>query len=260
MKVLLSLILLLVLWASPSAAQRQVDIELVIAVDVSGSMSFDEYETQRRGFLAAFADERLLQAIFSGIRGRIAVTYIEWAGNGLQHVLVPWHVISDHDSAEKFRAKLAPIPRSPIRRTSISSALAFASQLFDDNGIESFRQVIDVSGDGPNRHGPDILPIRNAVLHKGIIINGLPIMLSPAMYRGPDGYGLDQYFRDCVIGGPGSFVYPVLKKSELTEAIRRKLILEISGQPARFIRANKTLKATTSRVDCEMARYDDSDW
>lgn len=260
MKVLLSLIVLLVLWSSPSAAQRHVDIELVIAVDVSGSMSYDEHETQRRGFLAAFADERLLKAISSGIRGRIAVTYIEWAGNGLQQVLVPWHVISDRDSADEFRAKLAPKPRSPIRGTSISSALAFASQLFDDNGIESFRQVIDVSGDGPNKRGPDILPVRDAVLRKGIIINGLPIMLSPAMHRGPNGYGLDQYFRDCVIGGPSAFVYPVLKKTELTEAIRRKLILEISGRPARIMRASETFRTTSPQVDCEMARYDDPEW
>lgn len=223
-------------------------------------MSYDEHETQRRGFLAAFADEQLLKAISSGIRGSIAVTYIEWAGNGLHQVLVPWHIISDRDSADEFRAKLAPMPRSPIRGTSISSALAFSSQLFDDNGIESFRQVIDVSGDGPNKRGPHIVPVREAVLRKGIIINGLPIMLSPAMYRGPDGYGLDQYFRDCVIGGPSAFVYPVLKKKELTEAIRRKLTLEISGRPARIMRASETIRTTSPQVDCEMARYDDPDW
>ena len=260
MKLLLSLITLMIFWASPTAANRHVDVELVIAVDVSGSMSYEEHETQRRGFLEAFDDERLLKAIFSGVRGRIAVTYIEWAGNGLQQVLVPWHVISDRSSAEEFRKMLASKPRSPIRGTSISSALEFASQLFDGNDIESFRQVIDVSGDGPNKRGPDILPVREAVLRKGIIINGLPIMLSPAMYRGADGYGLDQYFRDCVIGGPSSFVYPVLKKNELTEAIRRKLILELSARPARIVRASRIRATSSASVDCEMARYDDPDW
>ena len=253
-------LILLACWASPAMAQRDVDIELVIAVDVSGSMGRDEHDMQRRGFLSAFADQQLLKAISSGIRGRIAVTYIEWAGNELQHVLVPWHMISHEQSAAAFREMLKGKPRSPIRGTSISSALAFASRLFDNNGFESFRRVIDVSGDGPNKRGPDIRPVRESVLRKGIIINGLPIMLAPAMYRGPDGYGLDDYFRDCVIGGPSSFVYPVWKKTELAEAIRRKLILEISGRPARIFRASKTVRAATPRVDCEMARYDDPDW
>jgi len=259
-RVVLAMMMGILVWSSPVAAQERVDIELVIAVDVSGSMSRDEHDTQRRGFLAAFADKQLIAAITSGIRGRIAVTYIEWAGGGLQHILVPWRIISDRSSALAFRDILATKPRSPIRGTSISSALDFSEKLFDRNGIESFRRVIDVSGDGPNRTGPELRPIRERVLRKGIIINGLPIMLAPAMQRGADGYGLDQYFKDCVIGGPSSFVFPVQKKTELAEAIRRKLILEISGRPARVMHANSVIKSAANNVDCELARYDFEDW
>lgn len=241
-------------------AQQLVDVELVIAVDVSGSMSDQEHETQRRGFLKAFNSSALLKAIAAGPRGRIAVTYIEWAGPGLQRVLVPWQVVSDSDSARAFRDRLSAKPRSPIRGTSISSALAFSARLFDENGFSGFRRVIDVSGDGHNRAGPDLLETRARVLRQNIVINGLPIMLSPAMHRRPDGYGLDQYFKDCVIGGPSAFVYPVLKAVELEESIRRKLILEIAGHPARIQKASKQLLTSGRKIDCEIGRYDDDDW
>ncbi len=260
MKILALLLSIILASSAPSSAQQPVDVELVLAVDVSGSMSYEEHDIQRRGFLAAFADQELLNAITSGIRGRIAVTYIEWAGPGLQQILVPWHIISDRQSAMKFRALLGAKPRSPISGTSISSALAYSAQLFEDNGITSFRKVIDVSGDGHNRTGPNLLATREQVLRKNVVINGLPIMLSPAMQRGADGYGLDQYFKDCVIGGPSAFVYPVLKTTALGEAIRRKLILEIADLPARVHNASRTLVAAERKVDCEIGRYDRDDW
>ena len=256
------LLVLLSCFAVPVSvcAQQFVDVELVIAVDVSGSMSDQEHETQRHGFLKAFDSPALVKAIASGPRGRIAVTYIEWAGPGLQRVLVPWRVIADKDSARAFRDLLSAKPRSPIRGTSISSALEFSARLFEDNGFSGFRRVIDVSGDGHNRAGPDLLATRARVLNKNIIINGLPIMLSPAMQRRHDGYGLDQYFKDCVIGGPSAFVYPVVKAEELEESIRRKLILEIAGHPVRIQKASKQLLASGQKVDCEIGRYDDDDW
>lgn len=260
MKVLALIILIFMADPAPAYAQQLVDVELVLAVDVSGSMSYEEHDVQRRGFLAAFADQELLKAIMSGIRGRIAVTYIEWAGPGLQQILVPWHIISDRQSAMKFRSLLGAKRRSPISGTSISSALAYSAQLFEGNGIMSFRQVIDVSGDGHNRAGPDLLATRDRVLRKNIVINGLPIMLSPAMQRGADGYGLDQYFKDCVIGGPSAFVYPVLKATALREAIRRKLILEIAGMPLRVHKAGRMLAAAERKIDCEIGRFDRDDW
>ncbi len=260
MKQLALLLSMIITVTSPSSAQQSVDVELVLAVDVSGSMSYEEHDIQRRGFLAAFADKDLVDAITSGIRGRIAVTYVEWAGPGLQRVLVPWKIISDRQSAMKFRGLLGAKPRSPISGTSISSALAYSAQLFDGNGITSFRQVIDVSGDGHNRAGPGLLATREQVLRKNIVINGLPIMLSPAMQRGVDGYGLDQYFKDCVIGGPSAFVYPVLKATGLSEAIRRKLILEIAGLPTGVHNVSRTLDGGDRKVDCEIGRYDRDDW
>lgn len=227
------LLALVPLVTAPSAmAVEQVDVELAIAVDVSGSMSDEEHETQREGFLAAFEDPQLINAIRSGIRGRIAVTYFEWGDQFSQQVLVPWRIISDAASARAFRDELATKPRSPIRGTSISGALAFGARLFDDNGIESFRRVIDVSGDGANRTGRNVDEVRDEVVAKGIIINGLPIMLSPMVRRLTHGYGLNHYFEDCVIGGPAAFVFPVLSYTEFSEAIRRKLIIEIGARPA----------------------------
>ena len=252
----------------------EVDVELAIAVDVSGSMSDREHEVQRQGFLAAFADEELLRAIRSGLRGRIAVTYFEWASYGQQQVLVPWRVISDAASANAFREELAPKPRTPIRGTSVSGALTFGASLFEGNGIESFRQVIDVSGDGANRSGPPVDKVRDAVVAKGIVINGLPIMLSPMVHSMTHGFGLDRYFEDCVIGGTGAFVYPVMKESELAEAIRRKLIIEIGARPPgspRVIRVSDPVRPGGAfplggarregpPVDCQLARRYRDDW
>ncbi|MEM9029534.1 MAG: DUF1194 domain-containing protein [Pseudomonadota bacterium] len=257
-----------------SQTTAKVDVELVIAVDVSGSMSDHEHETQRKGFLAAFEDQRLINAIRSGLRGRIAVTYIEWANHHSQQVLVPWRIVSDRASAKAFRDELATKPRSPIRGTSISGALSFAAGLFDGNGIESFRRVIDVSGDGANRTGPFVEKVRDAVVAKGIIINGLPIMLSPMVNRRTHGYGLDHYFQDCVIGGPSAFVYPVLRDTELVEAIRRKLILELSTRPDGkpplvHVAGENTTGAIPvqlpgrrngQKADCQVGRRYEDDW
>ena len=218
---------------------NRVDVELVIAVDVSGSMSNREHKLQREGFVEAFRDPRLIKAIRSGVRGRIAVTYLEWGDQFSQRVLIPWRIIDGTAAGEKFAADLAPIPRSPIRGTSISGALEFSAKLFDGNGIESFRKVIDISGDGPNRTGRHVNEVRDEALAKKIIINGLPILIGPMITRRTHGYGLDHYFEDCVIGGPAAFVFPVYEQMEMTEAIRRKLILEISGRlPEHFNNAS----------------------
>lgn len=242
-----------------------VDVELVIAVDVSGSMSDEEHRTQRAGFVAAFRDPRLIRAIQSGARRQIAVTYVEWGDEASQRVLVPWRIIDGPQAGAAFARELAPLPRSPIRGTSISGALAFSARLFDGNGIESFRRVIDVSGDGPNRTGAFVAEVRDRVVRRGIVINGLPIMLGPMITRRTHGYGLDAYFEDCVIGGPGAFIYPVVAETEMTEAIRRKLILEVAGRVPRFENAQFSIdgrpggsQATTRRdgrkADCKVGR------
>lgn len=218
--------LLLTLFAAASGARAEtpVDLELVLAVDVSGSMDPEEHAVQRNGYVAALAHPDVVAAIRGGVIGRIAVTYVEWAGPGLHSVTVPWRLVDGAESARAFAAELAAQPIAQIRGTSISAGLGFASGLFDGNGVEGTRRVIDVSGDGPNNMGPPVETVRDAVLALGIVVNGLPVIIRPS-----PGVALDQYYRDCVIGGPGAFVLPVDHPEQMAEAIRRKLILEIAA-------------------------------
>ncbi len=226
----------------------QVDLELILAVDVSGSMDGEEQRFQRAGYLAAIPHPDVVRAIRSGPNQRIAMTYVEWAGDGRQAITVPWRIVSDEPSAKAFVAQLAATPVAFLRGTSISNILHFGARYFDQSGARSLKRVIDVSGDGPNNTGPAVLPMRDRVLAQGIIINGLPIMLAPTIASNM-GFGLDVYYRDCVIGGPGSFVLPLLKSGDWAAAIRRKLILEIAGRPARFV-AVQAEPRDFSATDC----------
>lgn len=229
------------------AAAAEVDLELVLAVDVSRSMDLDEHAVQRNGYVEAFRHPDVLNAIASGMTGRIAVTYLEWSGSATGTVVAPWTVIDGHGSAEAFAATLAAAPIQRLHGTSISNALNQASALFDESPYQSHRRVIDVSGDGPNNMGPAVLSARDAVLARGIVINGLPIML-----KAPDGLysirNLDEYYADCVIGGPGAFLVPVRAIEGFAEAIRRKLVLEIAGwQPMLMLAADTGRRQA---VDC----------
>ncbi len=224
-----------------------IDLELVLAVDVSGSMDFEEQQVQRAGYMDAITHPEVLAAIRSGPYGRIAVTYVEWGGSGYQQTTIPWGTIEDDGSAREFAAALAEAPIARIRGTSISGALRYASGLFEANGYEGFRRVIDISGDGPNNMGMPVVPTRDEVLHQGIVINGLPVMLRPSGgYLGIN--NLDVYYEDCVIGGPGSFVVSVNNPAQFAETIRRKLVLEIAGQPAKVQPVQFTRRAP--RIDC----------
>jgi Protein of unknown function (DUF1194) len=225
------------LGTAPAVAQSRVDLELVLAVDVSLSMDIDEQRLQRDGYVAAFRDPEVHKAIASGAFGRIAVTYVEWAGPPSQHVVLPWTVVDSPESALAVAGRLEAAPITRARMTSISSALDFSGGLFDASGVRGIRRVVDVSGDGPNNSGRPVLPARDDLIAKGVIINGLPIMLKLAT-----GYfdiaDLDRYYTDCVIGGPGAFMVPIKDRREFLTATRRKLLLEISGlePPARLIR------------------------
>jgi hypothetical protein len=226
--------------------QTPVDVELVLAVDVSQSMDHGEHELQRHGYVAALLHSDVLSAIRGGIYGRVAIAYVEWGAT--QTVMTPWTLIEDAAGARHLAEALAAEPIRTIHDTSISGALAFAASLFEGNGYEGFRQVIDVSGDGPNSAGGPVLPARDAVLEQGFIVNGLPIMLrepSYTFYSIPD---LDLYYADCVIGGPGSFVLPVADPGQLADAIRQKLVLEIAGAPPRLTPVVET--RPTARIDC----------
>jgi hypothetical protein len=230
-----------------AAADIPVDLELVLAVDVSGSMDMEEQQVQRAGYIDAITHPEVLTAIRTGAYGRIAVTYVEWGGSGYQTTTIPWRTVEDGGSAREFAAALAEAPMARIRGTSISGALRYSSGLFDENGYEGYRRVIDISGDGPNNTGMPVAPMRDEVLAQGIVINGLPVMLRPSGgYLGIN--NLDVYYENCVIGGPGSFVVSVNDPAQFAETIRRKLVLEIAEQPG--LVQTVQVGGRASRIDC----------
>ncbi len=207
-----------------------VDVELVLAVDISYSMDFDELALQREGYVSALKSREFLQAVRQGIHGKIAVTYFEWAGQNSQYILLPWRVIDGPESAEAVAAELARAPVRRAMRTSISGALLFAKPMFEASGYRGIRRVIDVSGDGANNNGPLVALTRDDVLAAGITINGLPIMVKRSNPATMDIDLLDIYYEDCVIGGAGAFVIPIREREKFVEAIRTKLILEVAGR------------------------------
>ena len=236
-------------WAAVASAQEtDVDLELVLAVDVSRSMDAAEQELQKAGYIAALQHPEVIAAIGSGFLGRIAATYVEWAGPGSHAIVLGWTLIDGAASAEAFAEGLAVRPVSYLHGTSISGALTFAAALFDGNGFRGTRQVIDVSGDGPNNMGFPVLQAREAVLARGITINGLPIMINADYFGGYSIRELDLYYEDCVIGGPGAFLITVESMDRIAEAIRRKLVLEIAGTPARLMPA--AMPEREPRIDC----------
>ena len=210
-------------------AAEPVDVQLVLAVDVSLSMSPGELEIQRRGYAAALTHDTVLQAIADGAYGRIAVTYVEWAGATTQRVVVPWTVIAGKADAERFVASMSARPPDSARRTSISAALDFAADLFAESGFEGMKRVIDVSGDGPNNQGGPVDAVRDRLVGQGITINGLPLMTTGGFTSAYDVPHLDRYYGDCVIGGPGAFMVPVDDWPQFPEAVRRKLVMELAG-------------------------------
>jgi Protein of unknown function (DUF1194) len=213
--------------AAPALAQTEVDLALVIAVDISYSMDPDEQALQREGFAEAFKSPLVHQAIKSGMLGRIAVTYMEWAGAEDQTVVVPWAVLDNPESLMAFADKIASTPLRRAQRTSLSGAIDFSAKLLEESGVEATRRVIDISGDGPNNQGRFVTPARDETIAKGITINGLPIMLRRPGYL--DIPELDVYFKDCVIGGSGAFVVPVREREQFPKAIKTKILLEIAG-------------------------------
>ena len=207
-----------------------VDVELVIAVDVSYSMDPDEQALQREGYVLALTSKEFLQALRQGPHGKIAVTYFEWAGQSDQKILMPWRLIDGPEAADAVAGELTRAPYRRASRTSISGGLIFGKTLFDGSGYKGLRRVIDVSGDGANNAGPLIVPTRDDVLAANITINGLPIMLKRPYVGMMDIENLDVYYEDCVIGGPGAFVIPIREREKFIEATRTKLVLEVAGK------------------------------
>ena len=220
-------------WVQAQSGAIEVDVELVLAVDVSRSMSPRELEIQRRGYAEALTSDDVVAAIEGGLIGQIALRYIEWAGDGSQRVIVDWSLIGGRSDAERFAAQLVAQFDPTLRRTSISSALDYSRRSFDANGFTASRRVIDISGDGPNNSGGPVLEARQRALDAGIVINGLPLMTRDGIYSRFDLPDLDNYYRECVIGGPASFVIPVTRWDQFPTAVRQKLIQELAAiEPA----------------------------
>jgi hypothetical protein len=207
-----------------------VDVELVLAVDVSYSMDMDELAVQREGYAQAIVSKEFLQALKSLPNGKISVTYFEWAASNDQKIIIPWSVIDGPETADAVADEILKAPIRRASRTSISGAIYFAMPLFESNPYPGLRRVIDISGDGPNNNGAPVTPARDIALAKGITINGLPIVVKEPSYSTMDIENLDWYYEDCVIGGPGSFVVAIKDREKFKEAIRTKLLLEVAGR------------------------------
>lgn len=226
-----------------------VDVELILAVDVSYSMDLDELAIQREGYAQAIVSKEFLQALKNGPNGRIAITYFEWAASGDQKIIIPWRLIDGPESADAVSAEIMKTPVRRASRTSISGAIYFAMPLFEQDPYRGLRRVIDISGDGPNNSGGPVTVARDEAVSKGIIINGLPVMVKEPSYSTMDIENLDYYYEDCVIGGTGSFVIPIKSRDEFKEAIRTKLLMEVAGRTPRRILVADTPK---ERVSCSI--------
>lgn len=219
--------------ASSAGGQQEVDLKLVLAMDVSGSIDNDELQLEREGTPEAFADPEVVRAIQNGSLGRIAVAMVDFSSDPYNKIVAGWHIIRDRQSALQFSDFVRKIPRSVGHRTSISSVLELGTVMLEssDKDITSSRKVIDVSGDGPNNWGHHMQPVHDRTVANGIVINGLPVMDERANGYFPD---LDKYYAACVAGGRGSFVIVVRNYRDYSAGMRRKLVLEISrnGSPA----------------------------
>ena len=235
----LLLLILAAIAALPAAAAaaEQVDLLLVLAADVSRSVDNAKFQLQREGYAAAISDRRVLDAIRSGRNGRVGLTFVEWSGAGSQRVLIDWTTIGDAETARSFGDRLLEAPRSFADRTSISGAIEFAMGQLARAPYESARRTIDVSGDGTNNAGRDVTLARDEAVAQGVTINGLVILSETPLAWNPDHTnppgGLQNYYRNNVIGGPGAFVLVAENFNSFGQAIVKKMIAEVAQAGAR---------------------------
>lgn len=219
--------------ATPVAAATEVDLELCLASDGSGSISPDEFAFQRAGFAAAIGSAEVRDAIRSGFRKRIAVGYMEWGGAQSMHPIVEWTLIDGGGAAEAFGARLIAAPRAAVGWNSISEAIAFCQTWMERNDFNSSRQVIDVSGDAGQRGGRPLALTRALALNAGMTINALALNFRGGGMSGPFGEPLIEHFRRDVIGGFGAFAIAVATSGDFVDALKRKLVLEIASMGRR---------------------------
>jgi hypothetical protein len=233
-RLLLMLAAVMLTWVPFARAAEDVDLLLVLAVDVSRSIDQQKFQLQRDGYVAAVSDKSVLDAIRSGPHQKIALSFVEWSGFGAQKLVIDWTAIDGAESARRIGDQLVEAPRSFADRTSISGGIEFAAAELARAPFTAPRRIIDVSGDGTNNSGRDVKAARDEVVAKGIIINGLPILtpqgqfLFNAEHTNPPG-GLEKYYRDNVIGGPGAFVMVAEDFNAFGKAIVRKMVAEIAG-------------------------------
>ena len=216
-------------WSSRAFAEA-VDLQLVIAADTSTSIDDTEAALERQGVAGAFRSPEIVRAISSGSLGHIAVLYMDWSGGPNNQIVVNWRTIGDKVSADAFADALLKAPRTYGRGTSIGGAMEMGAALIESSGFEAMRRAIDISGDGPSNMGRAVAEVRDEVVARGIVINGLPIISGD---YGTGDWGaypgeIDKYYMHCVIGGQGSFMVPAKGFQEFITAMRRKLVLEIS--------------------------------
>jgi Protein of unknown function (DUF1194) len=230
--IIFSIIFLLILFLvnkaySATDDQINVDVALVLAVDASSSMDDSERKLQREGYAKSITSANVLASIREGFYHRIAITMFEWGSKDAQHIIVPWTIIDSEETAQKVAQLMIEVPAEDLQRTSISGGLLYAQSLLRLAPAKSQKEVIDVSGDGPNNDGEVVDIIRDRLVNEGIVINGLPIVTKD--YNDylsiPD---LDKYYEHCVIGGWGSFTIPVKGMVNFQKALEIKLITEIS--------------------------------
>jgi Protein of unknown function (DUF1194) len=220
---------------SAAYAAEEVDLLLVLSSDVSRSIDAPKFKLQRDGYAAAIVNPRVLQAIRSGALGKIAISFVEWSGVGAQKIVIDWTIVRDEATARDFSAQVIEAPRAFADRTSISGGIDFAMAQLARAPFQSSRRTIDISGDGTNNSGRDVTDARDEALAMGVTINGLVILSERPMswnadHTNPPG-GLDNYYRNNVIGGPGSFVMVAENFNSFGQAILNKLIAEIAGVP-----------------------------
>jgi hypothetical protein len=209
---------------TPVKAQTAVDLQLIMAVDASGSVSTERFELQRKGYVAAFRDKQVLNAIRGAANQSIAVAMFQWTGPALQAEIVPWTLVKDEASAESVASLMATTPRRIFSGgTSLSGAIDYSMALFPRSPFKSERRVIDISGDGSNNRGRSVTRARDEAVAAGVVINGLPILAVE-----PD---LDTYYKGNVIGGPGAFMVVAKDFETFADAILKKMILEIAARP-----------------------------
>ena len=231
-KGILVLVALVLVSTQPVLAAEHVDLLLVLSSDVSRSVDHPKFLLQREGYAAAISDPLVMEAIKSGPHQRIAVCFVEWSGFGAQKLVIDWTMIDGPGAARKFGDQLLELPRAFADRTSISGGIEFAATQLERAPFEGSRRTIDVSGDGTNNAGRDVKLARDETIAKGIVINGLVILSDRpvpwnAEHTNPPG-GLEKYYQDNVIGGPGAFVLVAENFNSFGRAIIKKLIAEIA--------------------------------